>query len=554
MHPPYLRTITWGAFTVFMAIAAVVAVAFPIHASDALTFGTWARLIAGSGHFQFPNVSAAYSRPLFYFLEGWAWRTFGYHDAVGRLLCGLFSAVLIVALVWLVRGRAWGRVTAALVVLFVLTVPVFAEQVVSTLTDVFVAAFVALTAAIAFRGDFGRWWTPVLLGVVSALAVLAKPSAVPAVAGIACAQLLFREPLAVRLVRRVLPLVGGTAVALVYYVHQAGLLGLGVSAFLQSGVRSAYYSHLADVTRRSAILDAAWFGSALRTLLIFTFVYVVLRVVGVGHVRAAFAGVPAAAIGAWLLPWIGARESHPAVGAFTSASSAIAWALTCGVLIAAVRAPPDSIPSRRELAMLALVAVGPVVAWMAYATYELRFLAPAWPGLLALTAVSATPAVAALAVRPALALAPIVGLVVAVSFNVYNVDGLHRSGWDQWRRTPAAKRFDVDTTRAIVLPALAHALGKLRTFVGPSDKLFTPEGAFSFFYPGRVDQAYPTACSQLAGYRAFVLTTDQGSRAYMQDFLHVSGDPSHWAGCEGPRLRQLTDGADGYAVFSVAGR
>ena len=61
-----------------------------------------------------------------------------------------------------------------------------------------------------------------------------------------------------------------------------------------------------------------------------------------------------------------------------------------------------------------------------------------------------------------------------------------------------------------------------------------------------------TSCSQLDGYRAFVLTTDEGSRAYMRDFLHVSGDPSYWASCKRPRLRQLTDGADGYAVFRIA--
>jgi len=339
----------------------------------------------------------------------------------------------------------------------------------------------------------------------------------------------------------------------VYYAHQAGRLGLGVGEFMQAGVRSSYYSHLADVTRRTAILDVAWLGGTLRTLLIFTFAYIAARLAAAGHRRAVVVGVPAAAIGSWLLPWIGAGESSFAVGAFADTSSATAWALTCLALAAAVRAPAGAVPSRGELARLALVAVFPLAAWMAFATYELRFLAPAWPGLLALLAVCATPAVAGLAQTRLLALAPVVGVVVAVSFNVYNLDGLHRSGWDQWRRTPPARRFDAHTTRAIVLPALAHALETVGPLMSAQDKLFTPEGAFSFFYPGRVDQAYPTTCEQLDGYRALVLTTDEGSRAYMRDFLHVSGDPAHWASCARPRLRQLTDGTDGYAVFSIAG-
>ena len=37
----------------------------------------------------------------------------------------------------------------------------------------------------------------------------------------------------------------------------------------------------------------------------------------------------------------------------------------------------------------------------------------------------------------------------------------------------------------------------------------------------------------------------------MEDFLHVSGDPSFWAHCSAPHLTQLTDGSEGYAVFRV---
>ena len=52
-------------------------------------------------------------------------------------------------------------------------------------------------------------------------------------------------------------------------------------------------------------------------------------------------------------------------------------------------------------------------------------------------------------------------------------------------------------------------------------------------------------------FRVFVLTTDEGSQRYMRDFLHVSPEPSYWAGCKQPHLTQLTDGSEGYAVFRI---
>jgi hypothetical protein len=66
-----------------------------------------------------------------------------------------------------------------------------------------------------------------------------------------------------------------------------------------------------------------------------------------------------------------------------------------------------------------------------------------------------------------------------------------------------------------------------------------------------VEQSFPTTCDDLRRFRVFVLLTDEGSKRYMEDFLHVSSDPSFWASCQHPRLKQLTDGSEGYAVFRV---
>ena len=86
-------------------------------------------------------------------------------------------------------------------------------------------------------------------------------------------------------------------------------------------------------------------------------------------------------------------------------------------------------------------------------------------------------------------------MVVAV--NVYNVDRLRESGWDEVRRTSADKWLDCDTMRAIVMPAFGRALIVARREMRPSDVLISPEGAFRFFFPGRVEQSYPLVCDQL---------------------------------------------------------
>jgi hypothetical protein len=544
---PYLRALTWGTVTVFTAVAVIVAVAFPLHASDALTFGEWSRLIAE----HWSRVFDLSNRPLFYVLQGSLWHLIGYSDTSGRLLCGIFSVLLVGALAWLVAARPWGHVAAALVTLFTLAVPVFAIQAVSSLTDVVVASLLALAAAFAVRLLPERLWMSAAAGIAAMLAVLAKPSAVLALLGITAAQTLARHPIRACVLRRVLPLAAGTLAGFAYYVVQTARAHVALRPYLEAGVTGPYYSQLAAATRRLAILDAAWFGDLLRTVVIFTLLYTAARLIGTRHRTSVAVAVPAAAIASWLLPWIGRREGKLAVGPFANASSFVAWLVTCGVLVATLVAPDDAVPERRELLQFTLWALLPLVGWMTYATYDARLLSPAWPGLLALMTVCTMPAVAGLSRVPALALAPVVGLTVAVALNVYNIDGLGRSGWDQWRRTPAFRRFDVEATRAIVLPDLTKALAVARPLMGAHNRMLSPEGAFRFFFPGRVDQTFPASCAQLSPYRVFVLTTDAGSKSYMENILHVSGDPSYWAACKQPRLRFVTSGAEGYAVFAV---
>jgi hypothetical protein len=542
--------VAWLVGGLFFAAAFMLAVVIPIHAQDALTFGEWSRLISEhwSLHYQ-AATPQEYGRPLFYVLQGWLWGAFGFHEELGRILSGLFSLLLAGSLVWLVRRRAWGGLAGALALLALVSTPVYAAQIVSGLTDVPVAALVALAGALTW----GRRPGVAVAGaaaVAAALAMLAKPSALLALAGLALALLLVGEPWRPKLVYRVAPIVGGLGLGLAYDAVQAGYVHQGLRAFLQAGVNTAYYRDLADEARRYALLDGAWFGDGLRVAAFFGVVYAALRLGSLRHRAAVAAAVPVALLLSWLGPWVAAHEADATVGAFHSAGAALASVGTAAFLAAGLVGLGNAVATRSELLRLAVWALPTAVAWAIYGAYDFRLLAPAWPPLLALIVLAALPAATAFARRGRVALAvPVALFVVVVAYNIYNLDALGRSGWSELRRTD--DWLDRDRTRAIVLPAFSRALVVVRRQMRPGDDLISPEGAFRFFFPGHVEQSYPNGCGGLQRFRVLVLTTDEGSRRYMRDFLHISPEPSFWAACTGPHLTQLTDGSDGYAVFRI---
>jgi len=547
----FAALITWTITVLFFTTALVIAYVIPLHAQDALTFGEWSRLIAQDWHFHYPTVTGQeYGRPLFYVLQGALWGAIGVDDSSGRILSLLFSMLLVGAVVWLVREeRDWGIFAGLLAMLALLATPVFAFQMVAGLTDVPVAAFIALAGALVW----GRRPTParaVAVAVAAALAMLTKPSALLALIGLALAQLLVSESWRGRLLYRIAPLCAGVAAGLAYDLTQARYVHQSLRTFLQSGVTSDYYRSLADEARRYALLDGNWFGDGLRVAAFFALLYVVLRLAGVHHRLAVLVGVPSALAASWLGPWFAAHQDRVAVGALHSPGAAAAAIGTAAFLLLGVSGDRAADPSRGELARFAIWALPSAAAWGIYGAYDARLLAPAWPPLLALIVLSALPAATSVARRGPLALAlPFALFAVVVASNVYNLDGLHKSGWDQLRRTD--DWLNRDQTRAIVLPALSRSLVIVRREMRPGDSMISPEGAFRFFYPGHVAQSFPNKCEDLRPFRVFVLATDEGSKRYMQDFLHVSGEPSFWAACSSPHLKQLSDGSEGYAVFRV---
>jgi hypothetical protein len=548
--PRFAVLITWLVTFLFFGTAFLLAVVIPIHAQDALTFGEWSRLISERWHLHYAAATVQeYGRPLFYVLQGWVWGVLGFNETYGRILSGLLSLLLLGSLVWLVRDRPWGRLAAALAALALISTPVFAEQIVSGLTDIPVAALVALTGALVW----GRRPEPapaIVAGVAAALAMLAKPSALLALAGLAFAQLLLDESWRSRLLYRVAPIVAGIGVGLGYDAWQADYVHQGLRSFLQAGVNTAYYRSLADEARRYAVLDGAWFGDGLRVAAFFALAYTLLRLAGARHRSCIALGVPVALVCSWLGPWIASHQDSVTVGSLHSVGASAAAVGTAVFLSVGLLSFQDAVPTRRELLRFVVWAVPTTIAWAVYGAYDFRLLAPAWPPLLALVVLTALPAATGFARRGALAVAlPVALFAVVVAENVYNLDGLHRSGWDELRRTD--DWLDRDQTRAIVLPALSRALVVVRRELRPHGLLISPKGAFRFYFPGRVEQSFPNSCNDLRRFRVFVQVTDQGSKRLMEDFLHVPAELSYWAACAGPHLIQLTDGSDGYAVFRV---
>jgi 4-amino-4-deoxy-L-arabinose transferase-like glycosyltransferase len=542
--------VAWLTAAVFLALAFMLAVVLPIHAPEALTFGEWSRLISQHWHLHYDAATPQeYGRPLYYVLQGWLWGIFGFHEPLGRILSGLFSLLLLGSVAWLLSRRDWGSLAAALAALALVSMPVYAAQVVSGLTDIPVAALVALAGALVWARRPGVGGA-VAVGVASALAMLAKPSALLALAGLALAQLLVNESWRSKLLYRVAPVVAGVGLGLVYDAVQAGYVHQGLRTFLQAGVNTAYYRSLAEASRRYALLDGAWFGDGLRVAAFFAVAYSVLRLVGVRHRVSVLAGVPAALLFSWLGPWLAAHGSDTTVGSLHSAGAAVAALGTAAFLAAGMFGFQNAVATRRELLRLAIWATPTAVAWLVYGAYDFRLLAPAWPPLLSLIVLAALPAATAFARRGALVAAvPVALFAIVVAENAYNLDGLGKPGWSELRRTD--DWLDRDQTRAIVMPGFAGALAVVRRQMRPGDDLVSPEGAFRFFYPGHVEQSYPNACGFLHRFRVFVLTTDEGTKSYMRDFLHVSPEPSFWASCAQPHLTQLTDGSKGYAVFRV---
>ena len=137
------------------------------------------------------------------------------------------------------RDRSLPPIAPWLAVLALFACPDAVLQAIAGQTDVPVAALIALVAVLMWR------WPPspriaVLIALAAMAAVLAKATALPALAGLGAAFLLGdRAGLRDRVLLGVVPLVVGTALGLLYGVIMARHFGLALNEFLGGAVSSS---------------------------------------------------------------------------------------------------------------------------------------------------------------------------------------------------------------------------------------------------------------------------------------------------------------------------
>ena len=535
--------------TLVVLAGLLLAVTFPIHALDALAYGEWSRLIAGSWGFDFPSVGAlAYHRPLFYVVQGWLWGLFGFHEWIGRVLSLSFGVLLVGSVGWLAAcGREW-KTPAALAALLICLVPNVLQGLASGLTDVPLAALVGLTAALTWRLRESRIRAPTLV-LAAAATVLVKPTGLVALLALGAAVLAGAGNRRAELRRSLAPLAIGSGVGLLYDLVQAHRLDMRLLSFLTAGI-DGYYSELARSARAGQIVSAQWLGGDLRPLVLSALVYAAIRVARRDHRAGVVGGAFAAPVLGIALPLLAGGDG--VVRPFATAGHGVAFVALCASLPLAWWCPTEAVPDRVWLERLAVLGLVPLAVWLWFGAYDARLGSAAWPGLVALTAIAVAPALEGAAARFPVAVAvPGITLVALLAYSYTDLDGLGESRWRELRALGVSGLFDGKRTRNIVQPQLSQVVALAGAEMGSTDRLATADGQLRYFFPGRVLQGYPVNCAALRGYRVFVLLTDDGTRAYMRDVAKVPDDPAYWAACKEPRLTQLSDGSGGSAVFRV---
>jgi hypothetical protein len=149
----------------------------------------------------------------------------------------------------------------------------------------------------------------------------------------------------------------------------------------------------------------------------------------------------------------------------------------------------------------------------------------------------------------ALAPAPIIALAVWMSLATF--DGLHGAMWTEYRALGVSGLQDKMRATHVVLPAFQSTLATAEQQLG-NGRLVSGDPMFRYFLPGRVDTMTPGRCDELRGHRVFVLLTGDESLLFARAEGRLA-TPEQWASCPAPKLQQLSDGRNGYAVFAVAG-
>jgi hypothetical protein len=539
-----------GLVLVVLALALLVAVALPYGEWDAMSFGTWSRLMAEHWpHVRFAGITDAdYQRPLFYVLQGTAWAIFGFHQALGRALSLVFSIALIGCASFTAARSVCvdRRLAAGLAAVVVLLTASFTRYVAAGLSDIPAAAMVALTAALLVAPRLGRARLP-FVAAAALLAALAKPSALPALAGLAVAVLLGPRANLRRRAAAAVAIAAGTGLGLVYDAVQAAYVHVSLREFLTTGTTDGFYAKLADADRRRVLLDGAWLSPELRVVMVFAIAYALLRLVTT-HRGAVAVAAPATLVWSWLGPHLsGAHGVRVGILGTGSWPVQVAVLVLAASLLLALEAPPEAIADRLQLARGLVWMAPPFLAWALRVVYDNRLLAPAWPAMVLLIVWALVPAFAGARLRREwLVAVPSAALILLGAYSVQNINGLGSSGWHALEADGISGLGNAAEMRNIAFGGdFAAEMNALTPQVKPTDRILTFDARLRFFYQRQVDYQQPLTCSQLSGHRIFVLLESDELRT----IYGRRSSSAYWQGCRNVHLTKVDERPGAYALF-----
>jgi hypothetical protein len=279
-------------------------------------------------------------------------------------------------------------------------------------------------------------------------------------------------------------------------------------------------------------------------------VYAIVRLAGVRHRIASLVALALAL--AWTFG--GPFLAHVPDGPFASSERGFTAIGFACVAAAIPFLPDDEAPSRRTLGLATALGIPPLIAWVWGTPYADRLASASWPGLVLLMTLALASGIRALGrLGPSSALAPVPVIAVAVWMSLAGFDGLHGPAWATYRSLGWHGVWDKPRTLHLVMPSMQSSLALATPLLGQTGRLVTEDPSFQYFLPaGRVTTVTPHHCMDVAGYRVFVLVTadEAETAAKAQDALAT---PDQWSRCARPKLRQLSNGSNGFAVFAVSG-
>jgi hypothetical protein len=544
-----LTAVAVGAIAlVVLAFGVAISLFLPYGEWDAMAYGSWSRLIADHWpHLRFAAASAVdYHRPFFYALQGTAWRVFGFHESLGRLLSLAFAALLTVAvafIAWRSVPRRYAQLAAAVAVALLITLTSFERYIASGLSDVPVAAMIAVTAALLYVRRLGRARLP-LVALTACLSLLTKPSALTALLGLGAAALIGPRVDLPRRLRAAGAVGVGTVVALIYDVVQARYVHMGLRTFMTTGT-DGFYAALAAQRRNDVLLDGSWLGADLRLLMWFAVAYSLARFAPRStHRIAVGVALPLALIWSWLGPHF-AGAAGGLVPESAGGLEQIAVIVLAASLLFALDAPSDAIANRLDLARLLVWMAPALIVWSWYAVYDVRLASPAWPPLVLLMTRALLPAFAgAAARRQAFVAFPAVALLLLAALATENMNGLGTSGW----RTFTSGLGNDASMRSLALGGdFSAELDALIPQVKPGDTIVTPDGRLEFRYLSQISLQAPRSCSQLRrpGRTLFVLLESDEERT----LYGAKAGAAYWENCRKPALTKIAERPGAFALF-----